>query len=68
MDDLFQEIITYLIISGTAIYSIYKVVLFFIPSENKNSHCSACKYGNCGIRQNKSIKHNLVSVKMTHTE
>ncbi len=51
MDALTQEIITYIIVSATAIYTLYKMVLFFIPSKNK-SYCSSCSGGACGLKQN----------------
>jgi hypothetical protein len=49
MDALTQEIITYIIVSATAIYTLYKMVLFFIPSKNK-SYCSSCSGGACGLK------------------
>ena len=52
MNALVQEIITYIIISVTAFYTLYKMVLFFIPSKNK-SYCSSCSGGACGLKNNK---------------
>lgn len=62
MNELIQEIITFLIITGTTFYTIYKTVLFFTPSQNKSS-CSGCSGGNCGIEQTKSSKiNNFVNI------
>ncbi|RLD62541.1 MAG: hypothetical protein DRI95_12975 [Bacteroidetes bacterium] len=60
MNELIQEIITYLIISSTTVYTLYKIVLFFTPSQNKSA-CSGCFGGNCGI------KHNNVSTAKLYT-
>ena len=57
MNELIQEIITYIIITGTAIYAMYKIALFFIPSQNKSA-CSGCLGGNCGIKQHTNSKIN----------
>jgi hypothetical protein len=58
MNELIQEIITFIIITGTAFYTMYKTVLFFIPSQNKSA-CPGCLGGNCGIKQDKYIKPGL---------
>ncbi len=60
MNELIQEIITYLIISGTTVYTLYKIVLFFTPSQNKSA-CSGCFGGSCGI------KHNNISTAKLYT-
>jgi hypothetical protein len=49
MDALTQEIITYIIIFTTAVYTLYKMVLFFIPSKGK-TYCSSCSGGACGLK------------------
>ncbi len=49
MNAFVQEIITYLIITLTAVYTLYKMILFFIPSKNK-SYCSSCSGGACGLK------------------
>ena len=62
MNELIQEIITYLIITGTSFYTLYKTVLFFTPSQNKSS-CSGCMGGSCGIKQTKISKiYNFVNI------
>ena len=58
MNELIQEIITYLIITGTTVYAIYKIALFFIPSQNKSA-CSGCFGGNCGIKN-----HNIPTARL----
>lgn len=49
MDTLTQEIITYIIVWTAAVYTLYKMVLFFMPSKNK-SYCSSCTGGACGLK------------------
>ena len=63
MNALVQEIITYIIISVTAIYTLYKMVLFFIPSKNK-SYCSSCSGGACGLKKDqlKAAKQNFTVI------
>jgi len=45
---MLQEIITYIIVFGTAIYAVYKIVLFFDPQKGG---CSTCASGSCGIKK-----------------
>ena len=61
MNELIQEVLTYIIISSTSFYTIYKTVQFFTPSQNK-SGCSGCMGGSCGIKQNKVLKTGIVNI------
>ena len=62
MNELIQEIITFVIITSTATYSIYQITLFFIPSKNKGI-CSSCMNGSCGIKENKLTNENPIRLK-----
>jgi hypothetical protein len=62
MNELIQEISTYLIISGTAIYTLYKMVQFFTLSQNKGG-CSGCMNGSCGVSNKHAQKKLLSTIK-----
>jgi len=51
--ELFQEIITYLIIAWAAGYTIYQFVKITFLTRNKNTGCTGCN-GGCGIKE---LKH-----------
>lgn len=45
---MLQEIITYIIVFGTAVYAAYRIILFFDPQKGG---CNTCASGSCGIKK-----------------
>lgn len=60
MNELIQEISTYIIISGTAIYSVYKMTRFFASSQKKGG-CAGCSGGSCGLNTAKHLQKRQLS-------
>ncbi|MCD6555879.1 MAG: FeoB-associated Cys-rich membrane protein [Bacteroidales bacterium] len=53
---MIQDIITYIIITITTVYTLYSFVKVFIPSKNKTAHscCGGCS--GCALKNNTKLQ------------